>query len=499
MGALAGLPGPARALVLAVSVAGAGVLLLALSRAGTWSSDDLIGLGVIAAGVAVSEWFWLPVEHGEETENFSLTEAVFAAGLLLVPPSVLLVGAAAGGAIGLVAQRTAPHKAAFNLGQDQVGLGLAALVVTALGTSPGDVAPADWLACGVAMVAYLAVNEAAVAGVIALVERVPVGEIVLPTLPVTVLSWGGNVALGILAAAVWQADRPAVALLAAPLALSFLAYRSWLRTHEEQKEMYALAEAAAAISAAADLSRRMPEAGRTEQVSALARTLNGMLGRLESAFAREQRFLRDASHELRTPLTVCRGHLDVLGPEPSPPELAATLEVVVEELARMGRIVEDMTTLARSESPGFVRAEPVPLGAFLARLGQKAGTLAGDRLRLTEPAADAVLQADPQRLTQALLNLLQNAVRHTPPGTPIELRALPEAGAWRIEVADHGAGLPPGSEEAVFRPFHRLDHHGPGTGLGLAIVRGIAQAHGGSAGVDNRPGRGATFWVRLPG
>jgi signal transduction histidine kinase len=349
------------------------------------------------------------------------------------------------------------------------------------------------------MVAYLAVNEAAVAGVIALVERVPVGEIVLPTLPVTVLSWGGNVALGILAAAVWQADRPAVALLAAPLALSFLAYRSWLRTHEEQKEMYALAEAAAAISAAADLSRRMPEAGRTEQVSALARTLNGMLGRLESAFAREQRFLRDASHELRTPLTVCRGHLDVLGPEPSPPELAATLEVVVEELARMGRIVEDMTTLARSESPGFVRAEPVPLGAFLARLGQKAGTLAGDRLRLTEPAADAVLQADPQRLTQALLNLLQNAVRHTPPGTPIELRALPEAGAWRIEVADHGAGLPPGSEEAVFRPFHRLDHHGPGTGLGLAIVRGIAQAHGGSAGVDNRPGRGATFWVRLPG
>jgi two-component system OmpR family sensor kinase len=105
---------------------------------------------------------------------------------------------------------------------------------------------------------------------------------------------------------------------------------------------------------------------------------------------------------------------------------------------------------------------------------------------------------DPQRLTQALINLIQNAAVHAPADTPVDLRAVERSGAWRFEVTDRGGGLPEGDEDSVFRSFHRLDLTRPGSGLGLAIVRGIAEAHGGHAGVENRPGEGATFWVEVP-
>jgi signal transduction histidine kinase len=109
-----------------------------------------------------------------------------------------------------------------------------------------------------------------------------------------------------------------------------------------------------------------------------------------------------------------------------------------------------------------------------------------------------IVDADPQRLTQAVLNLLHNAALHTRPGSPVTLRVQEEPAAWRFEVADEGGGLPRGEEEVVFQPFHRATSLGPGSGLGLAIVRTIAEAHGGSAGVDNRSGEGATFWLRVP-
>jgi signal transduction histidine kinase len=105
---------------------------------------------------------------------------------------------------------------------------------------------------------------------------------------------------------------------------------------------------------------------------------------------------------------------------------------------------------------------------------------------------------DPQRLTQALINLIQNAAVHTSTGSLVDLCAREVSGAWRFEVTDQGAGVPVGEEDSVFRPFHRLDATRPGSGLGLAIVRGIAEAHGGRAGVDNRPSQGATFWIEVP-
>ncbi|CAN5320665.1 hypothetical protein BH20ACT24_BH20ACT24_11910 [soil metagenome] len=207
-------------------------------------------------------------------------------------------------------------------------------------------------------------------------------------------------------------------------------------------------------------------------------------------------FLRAASHELRTPITISRGHLEVLGPHPQPSEVKEAIGVVVDELARMGRIVDDITTLVRMDDPSFLRLQPVDLGTFLSEVRTKARPLLGDRLRY-RPISGGSVQADPQRLTQALVNLLQNAAMHTK-GTKVEFGVEEEPRMWRFEVSDSGEGLPAGAEERLFQPFQRADTSGAGSGLGLAIVRGIAAAHGGSAGVENRPGEGATFWIRIP-
>jgi signal transduction histidine kinase len=236
------------------------------------------------------------------------------------------------------------------------------------------------------------------------------------------------------------------------------------------------------------------------------------LARTESALEHERRrterlqaleefrttFMTMISHELRTPVTICRGHLDVLGPEPSAEEIRDTVGVVVDELARMGRIIDDINTLIRAEDPGFIHPEPIPLDRFVRDVAAKAAPLMNGRLRTVDPPVTAPILADPQRLTQALLNLLQNAAVHTNQDCPVTMRAQRVNGHWRFEVADRGGGIPPDLEPTVFEPFAHGDPSVPGLGLGLAIVRSIAEAHGGSAGVRNAPGVGATFWVKIP-
>lgn len=208
-------------------------------------------------------------------------------------------------------------------------------------------------------------------------------------------------------------------------------------------------------------------------------------------------FMTAVSHELRTPITICRGHLEVLGANPTPTEVAETMDVVVDELSRMGRIVEDITMLVRVDDPAFLRREMIRLERFVQEVAAKAVSLLGPRLRVAPPP-DGVVAADPQRLTQALLNLLQNAAVHARGRGPVDLRVAPGLSAWRFEVEDRGGGVPPGLEEDLFQPFRQGSTASPGTGLGLAIVRGIAEAHGGAAGLRNRPGEGAVFWLAIP-
>jgi signal transduction histidine kinase len=212
----------------------------------------------------------------------------------------------------------------------------------------------------------------------------------------------------------------------------------------------------------------------------------------------KDRFLSTVSHELRTPITICRGHLEVLGEGADGRELHAVRELVVDELDFMGRVVEDLTTLARVDDGALLRRESLPLDSFMASVTAKAETILGDRFRTQPGAPGAVLRADPQRLTQAIMNLLQNVADHAQGQDPVRFSVQAGPSSWRFEVADEGGGLPPGDEQAVFEPFSTGSSAEGGTGLGLSIVRGIAQAHGGECGVVNQLGRGAAFWIRIP-
>jgi signal transduction histidine kinase len=209
-------------------------------------------------------------------------------------------------------------------------------------------------------------------------------------------------------------------------------------------------------------------------------------------------FLSAVSHELRTPITVCRGHLDVLEDDADGREVRAVKDLLVDELDLMGRLVEDLTTLVRVGDHMLLKVETLPVQGFVNSITNIAAPLLGSRLRVESPAGEQTVDADPQRLTQALLNLLRNAAEHARGEAPVWLRVHAEARSWRFEVADEGGGLRPGEEHLVFESFRTGSSPASGTGLGLSIVRGIARAHGGEAGVINRPGRGATFWIRLP-
>jgi signal transduction histidine kinase len=212
-------------------------------------------------------------------------------------------------------------------------------------------------------------------------------------------------------------------------------------------------------------------------------------------------FLRAASHELRTPITVCRGHLDVLDPRAGPEEVAETLTLVVDELARMGRLVEDITTLTRLEDADALHRERFTAQELLRDVAAKAEPLLDGRLSI-ESVVDGALLADRHRLHQALLGLLSNAAAHAGASARVTLRSEREPDGWRFVVADDGVGVQGVDSAALFQPFM----HGPeseGTGLGLALVQRIARAHGGDAGVDEplSPGpdrSGATFWIRIP-
>ncbi|MEU4995218.1 ATP-binding protein [Streptomyces sp. NPDC021622] len=248
-----------------------------------------------------------------------------------------------------------------------------------------------------------------------------------------------------------------------------------------------------------DLTRRIPVQGR-DDVAALAETFNGMLDRLERAFAAQREFVDDAGHELRTPITIVRGHLELMGDDPG--EREETVRIVVEELDRMSRIVEDLLLLAKAERPDFVTPEPVQLAELTADVFVKARAL-GDRDWQLAEVADGETGLDPQRITQAMVQLAQNAVQHTVPGQRIGIGSRSTAGRIELYVADSGPGVQAQDAAVIFERFRRgtarRGARATGAGLGLAIVRAIAEGHGGR--VELRPtasgSGGATFVLVL--
>jgi two-component system OmpR family sensor kinase len=256
---------------------------------------------------------------------------------------------------------------------------------------------------------------------------------------------------------------------------------------------------------AGDLSPRMDYRGPRNETRILADAFDHMLDRLEEEFARQRAFVSDASHELRTPLTAIRGQLEVLARRENPDsaEIRRVQGLVQAEVDRMTRLTEDLLLLAHTDETRFVQREAIELQRFLAELLASAEPTTDRRLRL-DAQTPGLLDADRDRLAQALRNLLRNAAEHTPAGGTIELGAREcEDGRVQIWVDDDGPGIAPEERDRVFDRFHRADaaraRTAGGTGLGLAIVRAIVAAQGGRVWAAESPLGGARVVIELPG
>ena len=245
--------------------------------------------------------------------------------------------------------------------------------------------------------------------------------------------------------------------------------------------------------------------GESPEVRMLTDAFNRMLDRLTEAFAAQRAFVADASHELRTPLTVIAGQLEVLAAQTNPPlEEIRRVEVLVQaEIARIGRLVDELLMLARMEQTEFLQLESVDLAPFVSDLWDGMSLLARRHFELG-PLPSGVLMVDPDRLAQALRNLVRNAIDHTGSGDGL-VRMYVELGVRdgvRFVVEDDGPGIPVDQSKRIFDRFHRTDaardRAAGGTGLGLAIVRAIAEAHGGNVTATQAPEGGARIVLELP-
>jgi signal transduction histidine kinase len=247
-----------------------------------------------------------------------------------------------------------------------------------------------------------------------------------------------------------------------------------------------------------DLSIRVPEPKRTDEVAALAEEFNRMLDRLERAARGRQELFAAASHELRTPITIARGHVETLeGARNDPAALAETVAIVREELVRMGRLVDDLMALARADTEDFVHVELLGLAEFFDDLRLRLAGLEMEDVTF-EPVPDIGIWADSDRLAQAILNLVVNARLHNPSETRIEVGVSEEEGEVTVFVQDDGRGIHPSIRDRAFEPFVRdpQENAEQSTGLGLAVVHAVAAAHGARVDLETGPA-GTTVRLHL--
>jgi len=256
---------------------------------------------------------------------------------------------------------------------------------------------------------------------------------------------------------------------------------------------------------AEDLTRRIPQQGTYDELDRLTGTLNEMLTRLDAAFIELRRFAADAAHELRTPLTVLRGGLEVALRNPrSAAEYERVLRSSLEEVERLVRLSEDLLLFSRATAGLEGARASVDLAAVVsdvADIGRRLAQSVGVSIHVKDAMAATVV-GDAGALRRALLNLVENAVKYTPPKGGVEI-SLATDDRWAVvAVTDTGPGIEPADVARVFEPFVRLDsaraRETGGTGLGLSIAQAIVRAHGGTIDVQSTPGEGSTFTIRLP-
>ena len=287
-------------------------------------------------------------------------------------------------------------------------------------------------------------------------------------------------------------------------------------------EPLARVEQTAAKIAAGDLSQRIEDYNPSNEIGNLAISLNTMLAQIESSFnaqakseAKMRRFVGDASHELRTPLVSIRGYSELYrqGALPNDEALATAMGRIESESKRMGQLVEDLLTLARIDERRESKLAPFDLFHLAVDASNDAYATSPDRevslVGLTDDVAptSAPVIGDESRMRQVVANLLTNAMRYTPAGTPLEIAVgvredVPGYPLSVIEVRDHGPGIHGEDRERVFERFYRTDtsrsRETGGTGLGLSIVAAILEQHDGSVHIEETPGGGATFVISLP-
>ncbi len=263
--------------------------------------------------------------------------------------------------------------------------------------------------------------------------------------------------------------------------------------------------AAGEIGRTRDATGRIPHPEAEDEIAELARTLEGMLGALDSArndtqgmLDRQREFVADASHELRTPLTSVLANLELLTEELHG-EQAETAEAALRSTRRMRRLVGDLLLLARADARRVPRQRPTDLAEVLVEAAGELGPMA-ERHELSISPGPAVVTGVRDELHRLVLNLLENAVRHTPPGTQIRATTYVEGSDAVLTVEDEGPGIAPALEQRVFERFVRGGRDGGrGSGLGLAIVRAVAQSHGGSVVLERAaPDHGTRFVIRIP-
>jgi two-component system OmpR family sensor kinase len=286
----------------------------------------------------------------------------------------------------------------------------------------------------------------------------------------------------------------ALYLLAGAVALVLTGAVAWVTVGRLLRPITLLDETAKDISES-DLSRRIPIVGH-DDLARLSHTVNAMLDRLENAFATQRQLLDDAGHELRTPLAVMRTNLELLEPRDSE-QVASTQFLLLDEVAMMSRLVDDLVILAKADRPEFVQHEVLDLGEFTDAAFSRAQAL-GDREWSLDSRGEGQFEGDGQRLTQAWMQLVANAVKFSDPGSPVAVGSSLDGGRVRLWVKDAGRGIPPDEHERVIERFHRLNPDVEGAGLGLPIVAAITSAHEGHLELESAPGVGSLFTMVLP-
>jgi two-component system, OmpR family, sensor kinase len=303
-----------------------------------------------------------------------------------------------------------------------------------------------------------------------------------------------------------------ILLLAVPFALLLAGVCGWLLARHSLAPVVAISHTAQRIGAE-NLEQRIPVINPRDELGKLAATFNDLLGRIGAAFSQQRQFMADASHELRTPIHVVRTAVEVTLEQPrrDEGEYRDTLKVIGDQARRLSRIVEDMFTLARADAGRLpLRRSSFYLDELLAETARAATVLAVPKGVSVElpPAPETPFAGDEDLLRQMLLNLLDNAIKHTPAGGKVRLGLTQKGAQYLIEVADTGAGIPVEAQAQIFERFYRVDKAraraesgngaGSSAGLGLAIARWVAEAHGGAIKLVRSDPTGTLFVIALP-